>query len=412
MDIELTQRGGPAVVRRQDYEDYWATGLSVLVGYRIVRLEHHGEYTLVYPSQYVGYARCGGRRLVIKPKFDELLLQLRRNFPLNRRDAPLQGFDPTHERSVVSDLIIRFLHTLSEVVNQGVPFHYVKHTFAGPSLRGHLSVGKTIRRFTTRNIHHEAVTERRKKTTDPAIVDVLWRTTTCLSEIGALSQNEEAMLGVFLTAVGPPADEPSLSEAIAITERASDLYSSRLDVVALMRCCRDVLSLDRTEHDIEASTGNVLFTFTDVDALWERAVHQATRQAVAGYGWQSRLHPLRGSTIRMFADGGPQIDPDVLVYSDNAPLIAFDAKDFAQRSPEASGVYQVAAYARTLQTPAAALIYLATEEDWLEVFGDSSVAVYAVGVRPSGTDVLIRLTAACAAIAEQVFALAPTTPAA
>jgi hypothetical protein len=160
---------------------------------------------------------------------------------------------------------------------------------------------------------------------------------------------------------------------------------------------------NRTDDDIEAAIGNVSFSFTDADALWERAVHQAMQQSVSPLGWEARLHPLRTQGFRLFNDGGPEIDPDVLTYGDGGSvLMAVDAKDFTQKTAEASGVYQVTAYARALHAPSGVLIYLAADEDWTEEFGDSDVHVCAAGVRPTGPDVLIRLARTCRDIAGKV----------
>jgi hypothetical protein len=409
VDIELTQRGSPAVVSRSAYEEHWCNGLETLVAHRIIRLEHRADLVLVYPNQYVGTARCAGRRLRIQARYPELLLQLRRNFPLHRRDVPLEGFDPADERKTTSDFAVRFLTALSEVINHGVPFNYKKRQYEGPSLVGSLNVGQTIRRFASRNIHHEAVTERSVKTFDSTVVDVIWHATDVLREFGVLSAHEEAALDVMLTAIELRCRELSLSEALSAAESLPIKYTDRPDIVELAACCLEVLAHNRTEYDIEAATGDVSFSFTDADALWERAVHQAMQQSVSPRGWRARLHPLRGTGFRLFEDGGPEIDPDVLAYfHDNSVLMPVDAKDFAQRSADASGVYQVTAYARALHAPTATLIYLAFEEDWVEEFGEQSLRIYAVGVRPTGTDVLIRLARACGEIAARAVDFAPT----
>lgn len=407
----LKQRGGPAVLSRQSYDDYWVDGLETLVAHRIVRVEPRTDYVLIYPNQYVGSARCAGRRLMIEPKFPELLFQLRRNFPLQKRDVGLEGFDPAREQKDTSDYAIRFLAALAEVINYGIPFTYEKRRFEGSSLIGHLDIGQTIRRFASKGNDHEAVTLRSVRFADFVTVDVIWRATDILRDFSVLSTDEEGRLDVMLTAIGPRTRELSLAEALSYSEVLLYSFPDRPDLIELADCCKDIFEHNRTDDDIEAAIGSVSFSFTDADALWERAVHQAMQQSVSPLGWEARLHPLRNQGFRLFSDGGPEIDPDVLTYSGgDSVIMAVDAKDFTQKSAEASGVYQIAAYSRALHAPSGVLIYLADAEDWVEEFGDSGVRVFAAGVHPTGPDVLIRLARTCGEIASRTRKPSPVRP--
>ena len=405
MDITLTQRGSPAVIPRPVYDQHWRAGLETLVSHKIVRIECRDDFVLVYPNQYVGSARCLGRRLRIEPRYPELLLQLRRNFPFNRRDVPLSGFDPIGERQHTSDLAVRFLAALSEAVHQGFPFRYEKRRFEGPSLAGSLNVGQTIRKFLSKNVYHQAVTDKSVKTVDRDFVDVVWCAAEALQDLDTLSMQEARMLDTMLIAAGPGTRDLPAADASSLTDSLSAEYTDRPEIFELIICCKEILDRNRSECDIESAIGDVSFSFTDADALWERAVHKAMQQAVSTRGWQARLHPWRGNRTLLFENGGPDLDPDVVVYDESSTaVIPVDAKDFAQRTAEAAGVYQVLAYARHLNAMHAVLIYLASGEDWIEEFGDEDIGVFAAGVRPADMDVLVRLVSVCNLIAARAGA--------
>ena len=412
MDITLEQRGvSPAIVPRSDYEQYWRDALEVLVARRIVNVEYQSDFVLVYPNQYVGSARSAGRRLSVKPKYPDLLLQLRRNFPRSKKDIPLEGFDPRGEYKRTEDLAVRFLTALSEVIGRGVPFSYEQRRYEGQSLAGSLNVGETIRRFASRNIHHQAVTLRSVKTTDAAFVDIVWCAAEALRDLDVLSVLEIQTLDTMLAAIGSKSVELSLSRASAAADRSMITYRDRLEISNLLLCCIDLFQHNRTECDIEAVIGSVTFAFTDADALWERAVNKAMQQSVSKRGWEARPHPLQHEKTTLFESGGPDIDPDVIVYDGaGSAIMPVDAKDSVRRTAGASDVYQVVAYARKLGAPAAALIYLATADDRVDEFGDAELSIFAAFVRPTGPDVLSRLVGVCDEIAERAEALLATGP--
>jgi hypothetical protein len=405
VDLVLTQRGEPAVLGRQEYEIHWADALAVLEAHRVLRIRVRTDYVLVNPNQYVGSARCGDRRLRVEARYPDLLAELRRGFPRKQRRVRLEGYDPGGKPRETRDDLVRFLAATAEVVHQGVPFSYEKRRDEGTSLRGALNIGQTVRKFASKGIHHRTVTERSVKTADASTVDIVWRAAELLQDEGALSPEEEGKLEVLLTAIGPKARELSLAAAMDEAELLHARSEDRIELRELAICCANILSRNRTEADIEAVTDSVSFVFTDADTLWELAVHRAMQQVVSAYGWRARLHPLRGTTTRLFEDGGPDVDPDVLIYGTDESVIAVvDAKDFAEKGVEPSGVYQVAAYARSLKSNNAVLIYLASDEEWRDEFGDDELRIHGAGVRPAGSDRLGRLRDVCREIAETVQA--------
>jgi 5-methylcytosine-specific restriction endonuclease McrBC regulatory subunit McrC len=104
---------------------------------------------------------------------------------------------------------------------------------------------------------------------------------------------------------------------------------------------------------------------------------------------------MRGKKTLLYSDGGPDIDPDIVIYSEGSPQIVVDAKDFATSGADAAGVYQVNSYARHLKVRDAGLFYLAVEQDWSDSFGDESIRIHAFGIPPHGGNTLQRLRAAC-----------------
>ena len=401
-DLVLMQRGEPAVLSREQYESDWADALSVLDAQKVINVHAKTDYVLIYPNQYVGTARCGGRRLRIAAKYPELLAELRRNFRL-QRTVHLVGYNPAGESRETRDDVVRFLMAAANVIDKGIPFDYQKRRYEGASLSGALNISETIRKYASRGMHHRAVTDKSVKTADASTLNVVWRVAELLDDERALAPEEAARLDVLLTAIGHNTQELSRAEALAQAEALFSRFEDRAEMRELAIACVNLLAPSQSQADVEAVTDSVSYVFTDVDALWERAVHQALQTVVARYGWHARLHPLRGVTSRLFDDGGPDIDPDVLVYDGSAKVVmVVDAKDFAQTAAEPSGVYQVVAYTRSLMSGDGVLIYLSSKAEWDGQFGDEQLRIHAAGVRPFGSDCLSRLRTACEKIADRI----------
>lgn len=387
--LRLVQRGDPLVLPRREYEDRWGSYLAILVSHKVLRIRFQREHVLIYPNQYVGTARCPVGTVQITARIPDLLSELKRRFPLSRRDVAGHGHLSGATASDSADLPGAFLAALRDLIQEGLPFSYVSHSYVTSSPRGRLHVGSTIRRFSSRGMHHMAVVNKAARMSDPHVVGVILEVCERLEDEGLLSTGETSALD-RMWAVVVDERRAGTHDQIPLGALAA-AYADRPDVVRLLALARDILSSTNTASDISFDAGKVHFRFTDADALWERAVHAVLQSMLPLPEWRVELHPLRGRQTHLFPNGGPDIDPDVIAYRRSHAPVVLDAKDFTTGAAEASGVYQVTAYARSLGASGAVLVYLTDGDGWHQSFGDANLSIAAVGVPLRGGSVLENL---------------------
>jgi len=397
-ELHLRQHGDPAVLKRSDYDGGWADCLTVLEKNRVLRVQQHETYVLVYPNQYAGNARCPAGRLRVEARFPDLHAELRRMFPLRSRLVGLPGHAAGADRILGSDAVAAFLSRLAEVVSVGIPFSYVRKIVSSATLSGSLDIARTIREFDSIGIHHLAVVRQARKLRSTALASVIYAVVELLEADGWLSVEEAAFADLLIAVLPDRSIWMTRSEALDAVDDLTNAQRDRPDVLALCSSAADILSDALSAEDLDYASDKVSFSFSDSDALWERAIHVCLNEAASHAGWRALLHPLRGRSTPLYPDGGPDIDPDVILYADETPRLVVDAKDYAVLGPDASGVYQIDSYARHLLVPRGALIYLTVGDAWRESFGDGLVTVEAIGIPADSSAALPRLRAACAAL--------------
>ncbi|WP_367649971.1 hypothetical protein [Nocardioides sp. zg-1230] len=279
-----------------------------------------------------------------------------------------------------------YLTALMAVLAEGVPFEYESKRDNSSAPRGSFDMSGTIREFAARGIAHRAVSHVSIRHTDQDIVSLCQRVSEMVRDLTLASEQESATMAQLLDGIRTSdrvqeTDEDSRTLALRISSR----YPERPDVLHLVATCEALLNEEHTGTMARVTASSGSYRFADADALWERAVHAAFQTALAGRaGFEVALHPLRGSSTPLFSDGGPDIDPDVIVFRDGHPWMVVDAKDYLAASPDPSGVYQVYAYAKHLQIEHAALAYLAADRPWQSKFGDNGVAIHSLAVSPKG----------------------------
>lgn len=128
---------------------------------------------------------------------------------------------------------------------------------------------------------------------------------------------------------------------------------------------------------------NGVARFRDLEELWERCVLAFVAGAPEVFsGGVPVLHGLRGRGLRLLADGGPELDPDVVVAEQNTNQILgiLDAKYKSRDDAAASAgdLYQLVAYVRRTGASFGMLVQFSEEGD----------AGRYVGTTPEGAAVL------------------------
>jgi hypothetical protein len=297
---------------------------------------------------------------------------------------------------VGTDSVAGFLHCLANVIHAGFPFEYAHRLIRTSILSGSLDIGRTIREFDSIGIRHRAVVRQTRRKPNQSLMAIIHAALGVLADEGLLASEEAAIVDTLTDALPALTDVVTRQEALGLIEHLEAEERDRVDIRMLCESARAILARGTSQEDIEYASNEVSFTFTDSDALWERAVHACLRESALQIGWNTQLHPKRNMKSPLYLDGGPNIDPDVIVYGDDGqPRSVVDAKDYATSGPDAGGVYQVDSYARHLRVRNAALFYLAAAEEWKESFGDVAVRVWSFGISPNGCSALQRLRVAC-----------------
>jgi len=407
--IRLQQRGAPAILSRRDYEDRWADHLTVLQAYKILTLRYRGDYVLVTPNQYAGQARTPAGTIRIDATYPELLKELRGRFPRDHKAVPGTAADNT--RATTGDPVAGTLSGMVEVLARGLPFAYRTVSRSGSAVRGSFDVGASVREFASKGISHRVVMRQKLRQVDEDLVCVWQTTADVMRENDMLAPKEARLVDTLESSVGSTdEDRLTVETALVMIEALRARLQDRDDVTRFLAYARAVLAGVDSLDEVDVAVGPTKFRFTNADALWERATHHAISAILpTGAGMAATLHPLGNKVTPMFPNGGPDIDPDVLVSKGVATWLVVDAKDYAASAPHPDGVYQVLAYARRLGASQALLVYLADGASWWTSFGDDSVTVHAIGVNVRGSGVLGRLQASCSQVVQAILGAIPAT---
>jgi hypothetical protein len=152
-----------------------------------------------------------------------------------------------------------------------------------------------------------------------------------------------------------------------------------------MRACEQVLRDEQLMWDWDQGTSDGECRFLDVDRIWEMALAERFKRGASDLpSVDVAFHPLRASSTRLLADGGPEIDPDLTLNSPAGVRVVVDAKNSVTDTWQSADVYQVLCYAQRLGAPASLLVYLA-EKTWTTIVGrgHGGVTIAAAGVSVS-----------------------------
>jgi hypothetical protein len=137
--------------------------------------------------------------------------------------------------------------------------------------------------------------------------------------------------------------------------------------------CQSILAAERIIWDTEIPVSGGECRFCNMDRLWELAIWTAFRKAaINNNGMSVEFHPLAKMKMMLLMDGGPRIDPDIVIYREGKPFIIADAKYSESKSAVADDVYQIVCYTQRLKAEKGILIYLSAERGWFSSLGFSA----------------------------------------
>jgi hypothetical protein len=168
-------------------------------------------------------------------------------------------------------------------------------------------------------------------------------------------------------------DEGKILNTQEATIRADTLlriYSDQPSLVRLLMICQAILRAEQVIWDTDIPVPGGECRFCNMDRLWELAVWTAFKEASAAHDDLSvEFHPFGRASIRLLTDGGPRINPDVVVFKNGKPFVIVDAKYSEASSAAADDVYQIVCYTQRLNAVKGTLIYLSPKDGWSEELG-------------------------------------------
>lgn len=369
-ELILTELGVPAVITAQQWDiQGFEDVVPKLESERILATRWLGEFCSIQAGTYVGNARSAKLAVTIKPRFPDFF-QVIKKFLTDAASRNVRFPNPAfHDESRKSPLspVQRFLISLNNCLDEGIPFHYVPVTTSTEFPRGVLDVNATVKNLLSTGMSHRVICRESKRlplfdfcsvVNAAGILAKQW-----LSDERALTQLTwlETALSVF-----SPNREMNLDEAVKLAESILDgtLSDSATDLIASSLA---LLKMEGVLQPIQHRSRKLSFDFLKTDYLWELAVFQIFAEISI---FDVRFHPMRASKTTLLIDGGPQIDPDVTLNTGGGDVVAvLDAKYSVATSAAASDLYQILAYSDRLEAQHGVLIYITNDKTWIRKIG-------------------------------------------
>lgn len=387
-EIRLRERGPPTVITLSEWLDRnLELPLRTLAIAGVVKLTRTSAGVMVTPSNHVGEMRVPGARLTVEAKSPELLSAMELVVTLPRARAA-KHFDPKWlaDRGSDSDPAGAFVRALLGAITDGLPWSYGAVTESTSFPRGRLNAGETIRQLLSRGVRHRVVVTKPVRLQEARLVRVVRAAHACLASSAgctpALLAEVETLLAAFDVNITNGTTAEGLAEAVALLMTPPPNYGN--STIELIRRCHDLLSQDHLLGYQVIPIPNGIARFRNLEELWERCVERLADDLATGStpDLDTRLHALRSSPPRLFIDGGPTLDPDIVVFCGETITGIFDAKYKPLESgneADAGDVYQITAYVRRTASRIGMLVH----------FADAGAGATRIGATPEGADVVI-----------------------
>jgi len=362
--IRLRERGSPEVISRVEWaRSNCGADANELARIGVVKIQQSGEYLLLEPKTLVGLFDSPRLRVEVLAKSPDLASDLLRRLDGWRKRLDVD--DPSSPGKTTDGISFwsTFNYRLSGVHQEGLPWKYsnVKRVTSAP--RGRINFRETISKHVAKGITHKVAASQKIRhhfaSFAPAL-DAVRRRISFLEAGHPALRSRVARLIDLSGDVSIPVDDRDAMDAF---EQLSEL-DGRPALLGLCAFCKQVL-LDGNHIRISHRIGSGVAEFVDMEKLWESAVqmlfiqhHHSTQDQVA-------LHPLREKEkkLTLFDDGGPEIDPDIVVYKKAKAVAVIDAKYSVAASPSADDVYQLSSYVWRMKCDIGVLAYVAADDE-------------------------------------------------
>jgi 5-methylcytosine-specific restriction endonuclease McrBC regulatory subunit McrC len=281
----------------------------------------------------------------------------------------------------ILDPAVAFYKALSDTIDEGIPFIYERTTSTTSRPRGRVLFNETLRSLRTRGISHKVVCGFNVREFDVNLSDVVSTVASLLEAAHDVPPMIQLRISRLVDLFGG-----QVLTTQQATEKANlllEVYSDRNELARLLRICRSVLVGEQNVWDMEIPIAGGECRFCNMDRLWELAVWTAFKEASNDQeGLTVELHPFARAGMRLLTEGGPRIDPDVVIFEDGEPAVIVDAKYSESGSAVAGDVYQIVCYTQRVKAAKGVLVYLSDKGSWSTNLGrtEDGRVISAVGI--------------------------------
>lgn len=379
LTIDLVERGQPGIITLHDWAVFGLEKpMRSVAAQGIVRLTRSPAGMLVTPGHHVGEMRISGAVLRVSPKSPELFLAMEK-LAIEASFRRAREFDPMFKGVAGDDRdpAGAFLRSLLACVRAGFSWDYFTNTQTTSFPKGKIEFGATIKSLASRGIRHRVVCSNPIRKQNADLVRVVRAAAACLSAVPGVTPSLLAQVEALLCAVDSAPQFTSLREAVliarSITERS--LVASDGLTAELARRSLQLLSGEYEAAGLLHPVPGGVARFKDLEELWERCVLRLVeRTPSVSRDAEIRFHGFRGSNLRLFANGGPELDPDIVTFASGQATAVVDAKYKrleSGRSAVAGDLYQISSYVRRSAAAIGLLIYFSEQDAQLEMVGNT-----------------------------------------
>lgn len=391
--ISLRERGSPSVIPLAHWSpNELETPLRELEELGIVRLAYSSAGVIITPSSFIGRLSLPNYEVNIAPKSPEMLSVMRKLAYLgNRRTATAYVQEVIPSTEGPDGLVPAFIRKLNEAIGNGLPWRYLRRLKITSFPDGCIDFGETIANLAIKGINHQVAVRHSERIHHVEYSRIILTAHEYITRHPLITLQQLGETEVLLGALDQHAIYEDVDEAIEVAtnllvEAAENEWDpSHID---LLKQCIAVLS------QMSASGGTISLKaagtahFQNLETVWEGCVfHLLDNWSAAFSPIEVELHGLSGTGTKLFGDGGPVLDPDVVLRLGPKIKAVVDAKYklLLKDSPPAADIYQITAYIRRTQALFGALVY----------YSETTDRAYLVGTTQDGVPIIcIALTAA------------------
>lgn len=362
LHISLRERGSPQVISRSDWaKSNCGADANQLARIGVVKIQQAGDYLLLEPKTLTGVFDSPRLRLEVLAKSPNLASGLLRRLDGWRKRLNVEEPGKRGNSAEAGTLWNTFDHLLSRVHQEGLPWEYTTVKLVTSAPRGRINFRETISKLIAKGVNHKVVAGQQVRHHFAHFAPALDAVRRRISSLEAVDPSLRSRVVRLIDLSGDFSIPVEDIEAKDAFRRLSEL-EGRPALLALCAFCLQALAGGDYVR-ISRRIGSGIAEFVDMEKLWESAVQMLFTHQHHSSGDKIVLHPLRGTGQRLFVDGGPEIDPDIVFYRQAKPVAVIDAKYSVATSPTAADVYQLSAYVSRLKCDIGVLAYVADGSD-------------------------------------------------